>query len=203
MAQWGVGVSIVEPGFFDTPILDKARDNFERLWSSMSTEQREEYGKEYIERVSLNGNKVAQLVKQDPVWVVNDLEVRPPTACRVVKPSHTCLCAVATARRVVGTASHPLQAGIRHVAVDVLGARAGWHHRQDSHWATCPPGQARCPERLGVHCWWCTQDAAEQTRKCKRTTLSRKQSCGHPGAQACTQGRRQTHQTAQRLARPE
>ncbi|KJE94632.1 short chain dehydrogenase [Capsaspora owczarzaki ATCC 30864] len=50
MAVFGVKVSIIEPGFFRTPLIDQARVNaaLERNWESANDEVKEAYGSEFV-----------------------------------------------------------------------------------------------------------------------------------------------------------
>ena len=50
MYPFGVGVSILEPGFFKTNLLntEKADADTMRLWAGVDPETRDEYGEEYV-----------------------------------------------------------------------------------------------------------------------------------------------------------
>ena len=52
MYPWGIKVSIMEPGRFQTPIVDPraTERQIRQGWDELSDEMKKEYGKEYVER---------------------------------------------------------------------------------------------------------------------------------------------------------
>lgn len=52
LSPFGVKVTMIEPGFFKTPITDShaARENFSRAWDQASSEVKQSYGQQYFDK---------------------------------------------------------------------------------------------------------------------------------------------------------
>ena len=51
MSPWGVLVSMIEPGKFQTGLLAyNAAESIKRLWNDLSPEMRKDYGEKYLDK---------------------------------------------------------------------------------------------------------------------------------------------------------
>ncbi len=73
MFPWGLRVSIIEPGFMRTPIIDGINRPFSEVWAAMSSDVKERWGEEFLRE---QNTKTNELVKSadDPIKVVRALE---------------------------------------------------------------------------------------------------------------------------------
>ena len=71
MVPWNLRVSIIEPGFMRTPILQGLNTSFVDFWNSLASDVQERWGKDYLESQHGTGAKSA-LIKyaEDPIKVV-------------------------------------------------------------------------------------------------------------------------------------
>ncbi|KAG2459288.1 RDH7 dehydrogenase, partial [Polypterus senegalus] len=77
MAFFGVKVSCIEPGFFKTNIMttEVYKSNMEEFWERQTEELREEYGRDYVEKVVENvGKQIDSYPDPDLMKVVSCME---------------------------------------------------------------------------------------------------------------------------------
>lgn len=75
MIPWDLRVSILEPGFMKTPIIEGIRQTFDEFWNGLSNEVQERWGQEYLRghHTELEKNVLIKYA-EDPVKVVRALE---------------------------------------------------------------------------------------------------------------------------------
>jgi retinol dehydrogenase-16 len=75
MSYWGLRVSIIEPGFMRTPILEKVVPPFPDFWKSLSSDMQERWGEEFFkERHSEMEKNEIMKYAEDPIKVVRALQ---------------------------------------------------------------------------------------------------------------------------------
>jgi NAD(P)-dependent dehydrogenase (short-subunit alcohol dehydrogenase family) len=75
MAPWKLRVSIIEPGFMRTPIIQGRSYSFADFWTTLSDDVRERWGKEFLEE-NFNAFYKSPLIRfaEDPIKVVRVLQ---------------------------------------------------------------------------------------------------------------------------------
>ncbi|CAF0792346.1 unnamed protein product [Adineta ricciae] len=75
MTPWGLHVSIIEPGFMRTPIVQDLNKTFDDFCNKLSTDAQERWGKDYLKE-HFQGRAVNLFIKyaEDPMKVVRALE---------------------------------------------------------------------------------------------------------------------------------
>jgi len=75
MVPWNLRVSIIEPGFMRTPIIQGVKKSFDEIWATLPVDARERWGEEYMRKRASAGakNKFIQLA-EDPIKVVRALQ---------------------------------------------------------------------------------------------------------------------------------
>lgn len=75
MFPWGLRVSIIEPGFMRTPIIEGVKKPFADFWSTLSSDVQERWGKDYLQGRHDSVERSA-LIKhaEDPIKVVRALQ---------------------------------------------------------------------------------------------------------------------------------
>ncbi|CAF1059118.1 unnamed protein product [Rotaria sordida] len=75
MVPWGLRVSIIEPGFMRTPILESGPKSFADLWSSISSDAQERWGEDFLKAgfVAVKNNPLFKYA-EDPMKVVRVLQ---------------------------------------------------------------------------------------------------------------------------------
>ncbi|CAF3700169.1 unnamed protein product [Rotaria socialis] len=75
MVPWGLRVSIIEPGFMRTPMLQDDGKSFSRIWDNLSRDAKDRWGEEFV-KAKLNFVINGSLVKkaEDPMKVVRALQ---------------------------------------------------------------------------------------------------------------------------------
>ena len=73
MFAWGLRVSIIEPGFMRTPIIEGVNRSFSDFWTTLSSDVQERWGEEFLKE---RDAKAKNLIKnaEDPMKVVRALE---------------------------------------------------------------------------------------------------------------------------------
>uniref|UniRef100_A0A8C4SF39 Dehydrogenase/reductase (SDR family) member 9 n=2 Tax=Erpetoichthys calabaricus TaxID=27687 RepID=A0A8C4SF39_ERPCA len=77
MAYFGIKVSCIEPGFFKTSIITSElfKSNLEQLWERQTEELKEDYGRNYLEKVVKNvGKQIDNYSDPDLMKVVSCME---------------------------------------------------------------------------------------------------------------------------------
>ncbi|CAF3716562.1 unnamed protein product [Rotaria sp. Silwood1] len=75
MAPWGLRVSIIEPGFMRTAIIQGAYKSFPDLWSQLSSDVQERWGEDFIKaRLDRSRNNPFVKLAEDPMKVVRALQ---------------------------------------------------------------------------------------------------------------------------------
>ncbi|UJR32686.1 hypothetical protein I4U23_020145 [Adineta vaga] len=75
MISWGLHVSIIEPGFMQTPIIEGLNKSFDDFWTKLSADVQERWGKDYIKQFYQNrANNIFIKHAEDPMKVVRALE---------------------------------------------------------------------------------------------------------------------------------
>uniref|UniRef100_A0A0M3J6W4 17-beta-hydroxysteroid dehydrogenase type 6 n=1 Tax=Anisakis simplex TaxID=6269 RepID=A0A0M3J6W4_ANISI len=72
---WGVTVSIVEPGVFKTPIVDRSgmKNRIEGVWSKMTDEQKAEYGEDFKNYFAIHWSDTFYNLGSPHIeWVIDD-----------------------------------------------------------------------------------------------------------------------------------
>eukprot|EP01117_Protostelium_nocturnum_P007551 TRINITY_DN2701_c0_g1_i1.p1 TRINITY_DN2701_c0_g1~~TRINITY_DN2701_c0_g1_i1.p1 ORF type:complete len:352 (+),score=90.88 TRINITY_DN2701_c0_g1_i1:95-1057(+) len=73
MAPWGVKVSIIQPSFCKTPIVETSVSNWAPVWDPLSDEVKKKYGQEWYEWHSTNLPIKLNQISESPEYVVNDI----------------------------------------------------------------------------------------------------------------------------------
>lgn len=75
MLMWDIKVSIIEPGFMKTPIVEGHSDKLLQLWNGLDSTTRRRYGEGFGEELVQAHTKGDVLLKhaEDPILVVNDI----------------------------------------------------------------------------------------------------------------------------------
>ena len=73
MFPWGLRVSIIEPGFMRTPIIEGVNRSFSDFWATLTSEVQERWGEDFLKDRDI---KAKNLIKnaEDPMKVVRVLE---------------------------------------------------------------------------------------------------------------------------------
>ena len=76
MMMWQVKVSIIEPGFMKTPIVEGHEDAMTKLWNAQPQQVKQRYGHEFgINLMNTTAQQTKKLIDaaEDPILVVNDI----------------------------------------------------------------------------------------------------------------------------------
>jgi NAD(P)-dependent dehydrogenase (short-subunit alcohol dehydrogenase family) len=73
MFPWGLRVSIIEPGFMRTPIIEGIKKPFSEFWAALPSDVQERWGEKFLEE---QRNKAVDMIKvaEDPIKVVRVLQ---------------------------------------------------------------------------------------------------------------------------------
>ncbi|CAF3721711.1 unnamed protein product [Rotaria sp. Silwood1] len=75
MIPWGLRVSIIEPGFMRTPIIEQKYKSFEEFWSTLSKDVQIRWGEDFLKtRYNDETNNVFIKYAEDPIKVVRALQ---------------------------------------------------------------------------------------------------------------------------------
>ncbi|CAF0879062.1 unnamed protein product [Rotaria sordida] len=75
MISWGLHVSIIEPGFMRTPIIEVNHISFEEFWSTLSKDVQTRWGEDFVkEQFNNQRNNVFIKYAEDPIKVVCALQ---------------------------------------------------------------------------------------------------------------------------------
>jgi NAD(P)-dependent dehydrogenase (short-subunit alcohol dehydrogenase family) len=71
MAVWNLHVSIIEPGFMRTPIIDGITEKMQAIWTNhIDNETKERWGEAYFSDWLIEGTRMATQTADDPIKVV-------------------------------------------------------------------------------------------------------------------------------------
>jgi NAD(P)-dependent dehydrogenase (short-subunit alcohol dehydrogenase family) len=73
MFPWGLRVSIIEPGFMRTPIIDGITKPFSEVWAALASDVQERWGEEFLKECESETNERVK-VAEDPMKVVRALQ---------------------------------------------------------------------------------------------------------------------------------
>jgi hypothetical protein len=75
MIPWNLRVSIIEPGFMRTPIIQERRQSFNDFWSTLSKDAQTHWGEEFLKQ-QYDSRTTNLFIKyaEDPMKVVRALE---------------------------------------------------------------------------------------------------------------------------------
>lgn len=75
MRPWSLFVSIIEPSYMKTPIIEGHVDTMQQIWDNLSPEKQERWGENYLKNLMYKrSNNLFIKLAQDPMVVVRDLE---------------------------------------------------------------------------------------------------------------------------------
>ncbi|CAF1593398.1 unnamed protein product [Rotaria sp. Silwood1] len=75
MVPWGLRVSIIEPAFMRTPIIESGPKSFEDLWSQLSNDAQERWGEDFLRAYNkMMSNNLFVKYAEDPMKVVRALQ---------------------------------------------------------------------------------------------------------------------------------
>jgi NAD(P)-dependent dehydrogenase (short-subunit alcohol dehydrogenase family) len=73
MYPWGLRVSIIEPGFMRTPIINSVTKPFSEIWATLSSDVQERWGEDFLKERHEKGKKIVKIA-EDPIKVVRALQ---------------------------------------------------------------------------------------------------------------------------------
>lgn len=71
--MWDTKVSIVEPGFMKTAIIDDQDGKLQKVFNALESAKRSRYGDSFAKRMEGKGSAALIKLAEDPVVVVNDI----------------------------------------------------------------------------------------------------------------------------------
>ena len=75
MQPWGLRVSIIEPGFMRTPLIEGHVERMRKIWNESPVEIRRRWGQDYLEHIlERRSNNFFIYLAEDPMKVVNALQ---------------------------------------------------------------------------------------------------------------------------------
>jgi hypothetical protein len=75
MFPWGLRVSIIEPGFMQTPIIDGLTKSFSEFWSTLPNDVQERWGEDFLKAQQGEARENIFLkYAEDPIKVVRALQ---------------------------------------------------------------------------------------------------------------------------------
>jgi len=83
MGEWGLAVSLIEPGFMRTPILFQIPENSKKIWARAEPEAKERWGDTWFQATSRSTTHMTRTLAEDPKLVVDAII----DACTLERPS--------------------------------------------------------------------------------------------------------------------